>query len=94
MSFTEGMVDHREHRPLQLSEGRELHVGKSVEGAELHAYKTLLTEYQDVFAWTYTDLKGVPPNLCQHKIELMEGTFPVRQHQYRLNLKYSLMVKG
>ena len=46
-----------------------------------------------VFAWTYKDLRGVPPEVCQHKIVLEEGTAPVRQKQHRMNLKYSLMVK-
>ncbi len=30
----------------------------------------LLRRYKDVFAWTYKDLKGIPPKLIQHKIEL------------------------
>jgi hypothetical protein len=31
-----------------------------------------------VFAWTYKDLRGVPPEICEHKIVLEEGTTPVR----------------
>jgi hypothetical protein len=30
----------------------------------------LLKEFKDVFAWIYKDLKGIPPILAQHKIEL------------------------
>jgi hypothetical protein len=30
----------------------------------------LLKEFKDVFAWTYIDLKGIPPKLTQHRIEL------------------------
>jgi hypothetical protein len=30
----------------------------------------LLREYKDVFTWTYKDLKGIPPKLAQHQIEL------------------------
>jgi hypothetical protein len=30
----------------------------------------LLKEFKDVFAWTYKTLKGIPPELAQHKIEL------------------------
>jgi hypothetical protein len=30
----------------------------------------LLKEFKDVFAWTYKDLKWIPPKLTQHKIEL------------------------
>ena len=40
------------------------------------AFKIFL-EYKDVFAWTYKDLKGVPPELCVHRIPLVEGALPV-----------------
>jgi hypothetical protein len=30
----------------------------------------LLKEFKDVFAWTYKDLKKIPLELTQHKIEL------------------------
>jgi hypothetical protein len=26
----------------------------------------LLKEYKDVFAWSYKDLKGIPPHIAQH----------------------------
>ena len=41
-----------------------------------------LKEYRDVFAWTYKDLKGVLPNVCQHTIPMKEGDKPVRQRPY------------
>jgi len=34
------------------------------------ALKQLLKEFKDVFAWIYKDLKGIPLELAQHKIEL------------------------
>jgi len=30
----------------------------------------LLQEYKNVFVWTYKDLKGIPPHIVQHQIEL------------------------
>ena len=30
----------------------------------------LLKEFRDVFAWSYKDLKGVDPVVCQHTIPL------------------------
>jgi hypothetical protein len=32
--------------------------------------KKLLWEFKVVFAWSYKDLKGIPPSLAEHKIEL------------------------
>jgi hypothetical protein len=36
----------------------------------LNSLKKVLLEYKDLFAWTYKDLKGIPPKLAQHCIEL------------------------
>ena len=56
-------------------------------------YKKLLEEYLDVFAWAPSDLSGIPAELEEHRIDLVEGAVPVRQRQHRLNPRYSLMVK-
>ena len=53
----------------------------------------VLKEFSDVFAWMPSDLTGIPLKLGEHRIDLMDGSIPVRQRQYRLNPKYSLMVK-
>ncbi len=36
----------------------------------------LLQEYNDEFAWTYKDFKGIPPYIAQHHIEL-DTTIPL-----------------
>ena len=36
-----------------------------------------LTEYRDVFAWYYKDLKGVDPNICQHIIPMKLDAKPI-----------------
>jgi hypothetical protein len=41
----------------------QLEIGKVLE------VEQLLKEFKDV-AWTYKDLKGIPPELAQHIIEL------------------------
>ena len=38
-----------------------------------------LKEYKDVFAWSYKDLKGVDPEICQHTIPMQEDAKPTRQ---------------
>jgi hypothetical protein len=30
----------------------------------------LLKQFLNVFAWTYKDMKGIPPKIVQHQIEL------------------------
>ena len=33
---------------------------------------TLLKEYKDCFAWSYEDMKGVPPKVVQHTIPIRD----------------------
>lgn len=33
--------------------------------------KNLLIDYKYVFAWSYKELKGIPKETCEHKIQLM-----------------------
>jgi hypothetical protein len=40
------------------------------------ALEQFLKEFKNVFAWTYKDLKGIPIELTQHKIEL-DMTIPL-----------------
>ena len=53
----------------------------------------VLKEFSDVFAWMPSDLIGIPSKLGEHCIDLIDGSVLIRQRQYRLNPKYSLMVK-
>jgi hypothetical protein len=44
--------------------------------------KAMLREYKDIFAWNYTDLKGIPSCIVQHRIELDTIIPPVHQVRY------------
>jgi hypothetical protein len=55
--------------------------------------KELLLKFKDVFAFTYKDMKGIPPHICEHKIELQPEAKPVRQMRYRMNPNYAAKVK-
>jgi hypothetical protein len=55
--------------------------------------KKLLINYHDVFAWSYKDLKGIPKEICEHKIELVVDAQPIKQRQYTMNSYYTLNVK-
>jgi hypothetical protein len=52
-----------------------------------------LKEFKDVFAWTYKNLKGIPPKLTQHKIELDIIIPLAHQARYKLNPNYVIVVK-
>ncbi len=53
----------------------------------------MLKELKDFFAWKYKDLKGIPPKLAQHKIELDIIIPLAHQAKYNLNPNYATLVK-
>jgi hypothetical protein len=57
------------------------------------ATKKLLKEYKYVVAWTYKALRGIPPHLTQHQIELDTNIPASHQTRYRMNLNYIVIVK-
>ena len=66
---------------------------KGITKLELKYWSDFFIRNKRVFAWTYKDLRGIPPDVCEHKIVLEDNAVPIRQRQHRLNPKYSLMVK-
>jgi hypothetical protein len=42
----------------------------------LKGAKALFHEYKNMFTWSYQDMKGIHPSICEHQIELEEGTTP------------------
>jgi len=51
-------------------EPQMMKVNAQLETSKVLEMEQLLKEFKDVFSWTYKDLKGIPPKLAQHKIEL------------------------
>ena len=45
-------------------------LSKTLPQQEKEKYITLLKEYQDVFAWSYEDLKSYDTSIIQHKIPI------------------------
>jgi hypothetical protein len=53
----------------------------------------LLWEFKDVFARSYKDLKGIPPSLEEHRIELDKDVPTAHQAKYKMNPNYASIVK-
>ena len=81
------------YRQIAVQGGKTFYLGYALKSTEEKAIQELLAEYLDVFAWNHSDITGVSRELGEHSIDLMLGARPVRQRQYRMNPKYSLMVK-
>ena len=53
----------------------------------------ILSEFRDVFVWSYKDLKGVDLAIYQHTISLSEDAKPSRQCPYLYNENYAMKIE-
>ena len=52
--------------------------------AEEHEYFKLLSEYKDVFAWSYKEMPALNPKVVVHWLEIKKGVILKKQSQRRL----------
>jgi hypothetical protein len=64
---------------------KNVKIGAQCTDEEKLKFTELLCEFQDVFAWSYEDLRGFDPALIHHVIPIKEGIKPVRQKQRPIN---------
>lgn len=43
-----------------------------------------------MFACTY---EGIPPHICEHKIDLKPNTKPIKENKYKMNPNYATKLK-
>nr|GEV02194.1 reverse transcriptase domain-containing protein [Tanacetum cinerariifolium] len=53
----------------------------------------VLRKHKEAFAWKITDIPGIRPSFCKHKIQLLDDKKPVFQKQRRLNRNMQEVVK-
>ena len=68
-----------DHMPVAVADGRMLNMGKVCSEIEQESFIHLCQEFNDVFSWTYDDLKGFDPRLFQHTIDLIDNFKSIRQ---------------
>ncbi|GJQ94510.1 hypothetical protein Tco_0005649 [Tanacetum coccineum] len=54
---------------------------------------SVLKKHKEAFSWKTTDILGIFPSFCKHKIQLLDDKKPVVQKQRRLNLNMQEVVK-
>ena len=74
-------------------EPRTLSIARNLSPSTKTSLIRLLSEYRDVFAWSYDDMKGLDPKFYQHQINLAKDAKPVQQWRYRMNPNYATRVK-
>ena len=79
--------------PIEVESGKALNINPSLSLDEQKRLISLLKEHKGAFAWEYTDMRGIPSNLCTHHIYIKSDSRPVCQPQQRMNPNLRDIVK-
>ena len=80
-------------KTIEIEPGKTLNINPNLTDNEKQQLIKLLQENKEAFAWDYTDMKGISPELCTHRIYIKEGSQPVCQPQQRMNPNLREIVK-
>ncbi|GJU10837.1 hypothetical protein Tco_1133233 [Tanacetum coccineum] len=58
---------------------QEVSIGETLSAKEWRELCSLLKKNLDIFAWQPSDMTGVPRSIAEHRLNIREGYFPVRQ---------------
>jgi hypothetical protein len=67
--------------PIEIELGKTLNINPHLTDVETQQLTKLLHENKEAFAWDYTDMKGISPELCTHRIYIKEDCRPICQPQ-------------
>eukprot|EP00253_Pinus_taeda_P003383 PITA_03383 len=70
---------------VEIEPGKTLNINPNLTDDKKQQLMKLLRENKEAFAWDYTDMNGISPELCTHRIYIKEGSRPVCQPQRRMN---------
>ncbi|GKA00079.1 reverse transcriptase domain-containing protein [Tanacetum coccineum] len=87
------LPSHLEYAFLEGTDKLPVIISKELKDEEKTALLKVLKSHKRVIAWKISDIKGINPSFCTHKI-LMEDDFkPTVQHQRRVNPKIHEFIK-
>nr|GEW69134.1 reverse transcriptase domain-containing protein [Tanacetum cinerariifolium] len=84
---------HLEYAFLEGNEKLPVIIAKDLSVEEKTALITVLKSYKRAIAWKLSDIKGIDPEFCTHKILMEEDFKPAVQHQRRVNPKIHNVIK-
>ena len=70
-----------------------IQVGNTLTTSEKDALVTLLTEFKEVFAWSYKDMLGIDTDIVQHCIPIDPTMKLVKQKLRRMKPEWNLKIK-
>ncbi|GJU78045.1 reverse transcriptase domain-containing protein [Tanacetum coccineum] len=87
------LPSHLEYAFLEGTNKLPIIIAKNLKDEEKECLIKVLKSHKQAIAWKLSDIKGIDPQFCTHKI-LMEDDFkPAVQHQRRVNPKIHEVIK-
>nr|GFC99058.1 reverse transcriptase domain-containing protein [Tanacetum cinerariifolium] len=84
---------HLEYAFLEGDDKLPVIIAKDLSVEEKTALITILKSHKRAIAWKLSDIKGINPEFCTHKILMEEDFEPAVQHQRRVNSKIHDVIK-
>nr|GEU51447.1 reverse transcriptase domain-containing protein [Tanacetum cinerariifolium] len=84
---------HLEYAFLEGGDKLPVIIAKDLSEEEKTALITVLKSHKRAIAWKLSDIKGIDPEFCTHKILMKEDFEPAVQHQRRVNPKIHDVIK-
>nr|GEW08863.1 DNA-directed DNA polymerase [Tanacetum cinerariifolium] len=81
------LPSHLEYAFLEDTKKLPIIIAKDLKDVEKEALIKVLKSHKRAIAWKISDIKGIDPRFCTHKILMEEDYKPAVQSQRRINLK-------
>ncbi|GKA88718.1 reverse transcriptase domain-containing protein [Tanacetum coccineum] len=92
-SSSRGLLPHLEYAFLEGDNKLPVIIAKDLSVGEKAALIKVLQSHKRAIAWKLSDIKGINPEFCTHKILMEEDYTPAVQHQRRVNPKIHDVIK-
>ncbi|GJX35692.1 reverse transcriptase domain-containing protein [Tanacetum coccineum] len=87
------LPSHVEYAFLEDDNKLPVIIGKDFRDEDKTGLLKVLRAHKHAIAWKMSDIKGIDPQFCTHRILMEEDTRPTVQHQRRVNLKIHEVIK-
>ncbi|GJQ94881.1 reverse transcriptase domain-containing protein [Tanacetum coccineum] len=87
------LPSYLEYEFLEGTDKLPVIISKELKDVEKAALLKLLKSHKWAIAWKISDIKGLDPRFCTHKILMVDDFKPVVQHQRRVNPKIHKVIK-
>ncbi|GJU47165.1 reverse transcriptase domain-containing protein [Tanacetum coccineum] len=87
------LPSHLEYDYLEENEKLSVIIAKGLKDDEKEALLKVLKSHKQAIAWKITDIKGIDPRFCTHKILMEDDYKPTVKSQRRVNLKIHEVIK-